>query len=137
MQPEMNNIFLWGAIAGIGGAVFFFIVFKCNFGFFNHNLEKKYPSFKSGGDGIVLGIAERFFFVFATCFTYPGFPLLWVGLKVGVQSKSWTEGKEGNERERLNAYLIMNLISVAIGYLCAWAVFGFEDPSTIIGRFKN
>jgi len=137
IELNMEVAFVSACAASFLGFLVFYIIFdllldKKTTDESGHS-QKSEP-FAYGVSGILLGMIERFFFVFAIIFGYPAFPLLWVGLKVGVQSKEWTAD---NNRDLLNAYLIMNLISVAVGYVCAWGALGFADHEAIMNHFNH
>lgn len=126
MTPSISSLFTWGLISAVGGALVHYIITK-NWNRINNNASYNLTS-------KILGSTERFFFVFAVCFGYPSFPVLWIGLKVGVQSSSWV-GDE--KREMFNTYLVMNLLTAAIAYICAWGALGFAEYDQLVRLFNT
>ncbi|MBY6017430.1 hypothetical protein [Ferrimonas balearica] len=88
--------------------------------------------FRSGKDGQLLGQWERGCYVVAAIMGHPGFTLLWVALKVGVQSDYWKR----DSRIALNLYLVMNLANVAIGLLIAWGALQWIDYQSLRAVFQ-
>ncbi len=115
---SMTTIFLWATVAAITSLFVFQVAIPAF-------ADREKDPWQIGWDGALIGVAETYFFVFATCFGYPMVPLLWVGLKVGVQSNKWKTGS----RMHLNVYLFMNLLSVAIGFVGAYLALG--SPSAV------
>ena len=90
--------------------------------------------FAPSDHGAWLGAIERFFFVYAIVYGYAFFPFVWLGLKVGVQSNSWKTKKTG--RKRLDAYLILSLISIGIGFVFAWLALGAPGRDELALRLE-
>jgi hypothetical protein len=62
-----------------------------------------------------IGIVERAAYVTAFIYGQYGFVAVWLGVKVAVSWKQWTEGVFG--RERMNAYLLNNLLSLGYAFV--------------------
>lgn len=73
-----------------------------------------------------IGIVERAAYVTAFIYGQYEFAAVWLGVKVAVSWKQWTKGVYG--RERMNAYLLNNLLSLGYAFVGWFLIDQYYNP---------